>query len=72
MITKFIETCKYKHYLFTDAYIEVLKASEHEDHFSLEVFWKCQRTNRILMDKSQPIAVLKNKLREWDSWPPSK
>lgn len=72
MISKFIENCKYKHYKFTDAYVEVVSVVEHEDHFMVEAMWKCQRTNRIYFNETQKFSVLKNLLREWDTWPPLK
>lgn len=69
MITRFLENCKYKHYKFKDACVEVVKSVEYDDHFMIEVLWRCQRTDRIYFGDTQKFSVPKNLLREWDPWP---
>lgn len=72
MISRFIENCKYKHYKFADAYIDVIEVVEHEDHFMVKALWKCDSTNKIYFSEAQKFSVPKNILREWDSWQPSR
>jgi len=68
MIRAFLVDGKYVHYKFRDAYIEVLKSEVFEDYWTITVMWKCQRTNRLFMDKEQVISVHKSTYREWDVW----
>lgn len=69
MIRAFLPDGKYAHYKFRDAYIEVLKVVEYEDHSAITVLWKCQRTNKIFMNQEQTLCVHKTTFREWDVWP---
>ena len=68
MIRAFLPDCKYVHYKFRDAYIDVIKVVEYEDHAAITVLWKCQKTGRIFMEQEQTLCVHKTTYREWDVW----